>query len=95
MVSTQRDQSLSEGEKAGKVIAPHCAHNYVAPCRDTRLGAWPVSGKSHEGHGASSTAGRVCSDLPLLMKSAALKHERFLALHPRAIQGHVQKLKVR
>lgn len=51
----QRDQRPSEGEKAGKLTAPHCAHKYEAPCRDTRLGAWPVSRKSHEGHGATST----------------------------------------
>ena len=90
----QRDQRLSEGKKAGKLTAPHSAHRYMAPCRDTRLGAWPVSGKSHEGHGASSTTGRVCSDFLLLIKCAALRHERFLALHPRTLQGHMQKLKV-
>ena len=79
----QRDLKPSEGKRARRNPAPHCAHRYRTPCGDTQDGrVWLVPGKSQEDHGASSTGRKGLPNLPLLINVHRSGVNVFLAFIP-------------
>lgn len=90
----QRDLKPSEGNRARKNPAPHCAHRYRLPCGATQDES--VAGTQEEPRGPWGIL--YCPEgsakPSTVNKRPSLGHERVLGIHPRNLWGRAQELKV-